>query len=122
MAESLEVQMRKILDEYDKEVQEVTNSVMESVSNETVQQLKAVSPKGPDGYARGWRRKKEHSRGISTFIVHNPKFAHLTHLLNNGHIIRNKFGTYRRKSGDNHIGNVEKWANQEVASEIERKL
>lgn len=122
MVESLEVQMKRILDEYNEEVQETTNEVMDSVSKESVRQLKTASPKGPKGYARGWTRKKESSRGISTFIVHNKKFAYLTHLLNNGHIIRNKYGTYGRKNGDNHIGNVEQWANQEVVSEIERKL
>ena len=90
--DSVQIQMRNILDEYNKEVQETANSVMETVS------------------------------GQATIIVHNSKFAYLTHLLNNGHIIRNKYGTYGRKNGDNHIGKVEQWANQEVESEIERKL
>ena len=120
--DSLQVQMRNILDDYDKEVQDTANDVMETVSREAVQELKSKSPKGRKGYARGWTRKKTKSRGIVTIIVHNTKFAYLTHLLNNGHIIRNKYGTYGRKNGDNHIGNVEQWANQEVVSEIERKL
>lgn len=120
--DSVQIQMRDILDEYNKEVQETANSVMETVSGQAVKQLKSTSPKGRKGYARGWTRKKSKSMGIVTIIVHNSKFAYLTHLLNNGHIIRNKYGTYGRKNGDNHIGKVEQWANQEVESEIERKL
>lgn len=114
--------MRNLLDEYNQEVQDAANKTMETVSREAVQKLKSTSPKGRKGYARGWTRKREKSRSIATFIVHNSKFAYLTHLLNNGHIIRNKYGTYGRKAGDNHIGNVEQWANQEVVNEIERNL
>ena len=114
--------MRNVLDEYIEEVQRAANESMDMVSKEAVQKLKSTSPHGKKGYARGWTRKTVKTRGISTFIVHNSKFGWLTHLLNNGHIIQNKSGTYGRKAGDNHIGNVESWANQEVENVIERNL
>lgn len=121
--ERLEVQLKKILDEYEDEVQKTANDVMKTVSKEAVQKLKSTSPKKSGRYARGWSLKSVGTHGsIVDIVVYNKTDWQLTHLLNNGHVIRNKYGTYGRKSGDNHIGNVEKWANQEVESEIERKL
>ena len=121
--ERIEVQLKKILDEYDDEVQKTANDVMKTVSKEAVQKLKSPSPKKSGRYARGWALKSVGAHGsIVDIVVYNKTDWQLTHLLNNGHVIRNKYGTYGRKSGDNHIGNVEKWANQEVESEIERKL
>ena len=85
--DSLQVQMRNILDDYDKEVQDTANDVMETVSRESVQQLKSKSPKGRKGYARGWTRKKTKSLGIVTIIVHNTKFAfHFTNRTNRRYI------------------------------------
>lgn len=124
MDEPLEVQVERIFDSYDEEVQKTVNDVIDSVSKEAVQKLKSTSPKRRRSgkYARSWTRKVETKLGIKSCTIYNARYAYLTHLLNNGHIIRNKSGTYGRKSGDNHIGNVEKWANQEVQSEIERRL
>lgn len=120
--ESVAVQMEKILDEYNDKVKEATNSSIDSVSNESVQKLRSTSPKKSGKYARGWGTKKERGAGgISTVIVKN-KVYQLTHLLENGHVIRNKKGTYGRVPGIKHIKPVEDWAISELPMEIERKL
>lgn len=120
---SLQVQMKQILEQYEEDVQQVANDAIKTVSKEAVQKLKSTSPKKSGRYARGWAKKSVGSHGsIVDIVVYNRTDWQLTHLLNNGHIIRNKYGTHGRKNGDNHIGKVEQWANQEVESEIERKL
>ena len=119
---SVTAQMGKILDEYSDKVKDVTNDAINSVSKESVSKLKNTSPKKSGKYARGWTVKKERgSGGINTVTVHNRVYQ-LTHLLENGHIVRNKKGTYGRAPGIKHIAPVEDWAVSELPAEIERKL
>lgn len=122
--ESLTVQMSRILEEYSEEVQDVTNDAIQKIAKESVQNLKNTSPKRPGHgeYARGWTIKREKGRGnIATLIVHNKQYQ-LTHLLENGHIVRNKKGTDGRAPAIKHIKPVEEWANTELPQEIERQL
>lgn len=120
---SVTIQMEKILDEYSKEVKRATNNSMDVIAKEAVSKLKSTSPKKTGSYARGWGVKRERgSGGINTVTVHNKTDYQLTHLLENGHIVRNKKGTYGRFNGIKHIAPVEQWANSELPLEIEREL
>ena len=55
-------------------------------------------------------------------IVHNRTDYQLTHLLENGHVIRNKKGEYGRTRPIKHIAPVAEWAENELPNEIERGL
>ena len=123
MAKSVESQMREILDGYEDRVREVTESCINNVSKESVQKLRNTSPKRTGSYARGWTAKKVRSdRNVVDVVVHNKTNYQLTHLLENGHMIRNAKGTYGRVNGIKHIAPVEEWANSELPEEIERDL
>ena len=123
MAESIAVQIGRIFDEYSKEVVDAANSSIDSVSKQSVQKLRSTSPKKTGSYARGWGTKVEGGfGGIRTIIVHNRTDYQLTHLLEKGHVIRNKKGTYGRAPAHPHIKPVEEWAINELPEEIERKL
>lgn len=119
---SVAIQMEKILEQYSKEVKDVTDKSIEKVSKESVQKLKNTSPKRTGKYARSWTKKKVKGRnGIDEVTVHNKKYQ-LTHLLENGHIVRNSKGTYGRTNGIKHIKPVEEWAQDALPQEIERRL
>ena len=119
---SVALQMQDILDDYSKDVKEATNDAIEKTSKESVRKLKNTSPKKSGEYAKGWKLKKDRGRdGIATVTVHN-KIYQLTHLLENGHVVRNAKGTYGRTNGIKHIAPVEEWAESELQQEIERKL
>lgn len=123
--ESVTVQLKEILDEYSGEVVKATNAAIDKDSKEAVRKLRDTSPKRPGrgNYARGWRTKKEKGAGdIYKVTVHNPKHYQLTHLLEKGHVIRNKYGTYGRTAARPHIKPVEEWAQSELPEEIERRL
>ena len=120
--QSVTAQMTEILDNYSKEVKDVTNDAIKKTAKTSASKLRNTSPKKSGKYARGWTVKTERgSGGISTVTVHN-KVYQLTHLLENGHIVRNKKGTYGRTNGIKHIAPVEEWAVSELPLEIERKL
>ena len=125
MAESITKQMEEILGEYKTEAYRVINDSMDIVAKEAVQKLRTDSPKRPGKgqYARGWRVKREKGAlGINSVIVHNATNYQLTHLLEYGHIVRNKYGTYGRASAIPHIKPVEEWSQTELPLEIEKEL
>ena len=112
---SIEVQMKELLDTVNKDVKESTKRNIDAVSREAVQKLKNTSPRKTGSYASGWGKKKE---GEMDVIVYNRTDAPLTHLLENGHVVRNKKGTYGRTSGIKHIAPVEEWASDELPRRI----
>lgn len=124
MAESISVQMQRIMDAYGDHVKDVWQVAVNRVAKESVQKLRSTSPKGRTGsYARGWSLKRVAARhGLADVVVHNRTDYQLTHLLENGHLIRNKYGEYGRTNGVKHIAPVEDWANNELPNEIKREL
>ncbi|MBQ9691547.1 MAG: HK97 gp10 family phage protein [Clostridia bacterium] len=123
MAETLTVQMERLLDEYSERVQNVTNVAIQRVGRESVKMLRNSSPHKTGDYSRGWRLKTLRSRGpVVDVVVHNATDYQLTHLLENGHIVRNAKGVFGRAPAHPHIKPVETWANSELPEEIEREL
>ena len=120
---SLTVQIQKVFEEYTVEVKRATNNAADVVAKQAASKLKSTSPRKTGDYAKGWAIKRERgTAGINTVIVHNKTDYQLTHLLENGHVVRNKKGTYGRAPARKHIQPVEEWANSELPLEIEREL
>ena len=113
--ESVTAQMTELLNEVDKEVQESAKRNINTVAKESVQKLKNTSPVRTGSYAKGWGTKK---LGDMDVVVHNRTDYQLTHLLENGHVIRNKKGTYGRAPAHKHIKPVEEWAIDELPRRI----
>ena len=103
--ESVEIQVRKLLEEYSENFSKLVKKVAESTAKETAEDLRQVSASqfGNGRYAKGWSVKAE--RG--GYTVHNATDYQLTHLLENGHVVRNKYGEYGRAPAYRHIGPAE---------------
>ena len=113
--ESVSVQMKELLDEINKDVQDSTRKNIDRVAKESVQKLRNTSPRKTGSYSKWWGTKKE---GDMDVVVYNRTDYQLTHLLENGHVIRNKKGTYGRTHGIKHIAPVEEWAVDELPRRI----
>lgn len=119
MAKTIEAQMDAIFDEYEQLTDEAVEKASRKTGRDAVQKLKNTSPRGRTGdYASGWATRK---MGLG-IIVYNKKAPGLTHLLEHGHVIKNKFGEYGRAPAHPHIADVEKAANQEFEEEIRRNM
>ena len=116
---SVENQMADIFDTVSKRVKGIMETAIKETATETVMKLRNTSPVKTGSYARGWKVGKR--RG-SDYIVHNATDYQLTHLLENGHVIRNKKGTYGRAPAHKHIKPVEEWASDELPRRIEGDL
>lgn len=116
-------EIEKILNDYTKEVKRAANNSIDVVAKETVSKLKATSPKNKGRYARGWRLKRERGPlGVNFVTVYNATDYQLTHLLEHGHLIRNKKGTFGRAPAHPHIAPAEAWAIDELPKEITKEL
>lgn len=123
MALSLTDQIKKVFEEYDRDTKRKVNNAVDTVAKDAVATLKNTSPKRTGSYARGWKISRERGRsGINDVIIHNATDYRLTHLLENGHVIRNKKGTYGRTNGIKHIAPVEEKFNSDIVNEIEKEL
>lgn len=115
---SVQIQMKAILDQFDEKVNTVLKNAGRDVSQEAAERLRSNSPRQSGSYASGWTVTEQDGR----FIVHNSTDYQLTHLLENGHVIKNQYGVYGRTRPRKHIKPVETWANREFQRQIERGL
>lgn len=118
MVDSIEVQLTEILDDYVDKVGDVVEKSEKKTARDCVQELKNTSPKQTGDYASGWSSKKVGK----DMVVYNRKMPGLTHLLENGHVIKNKIGTFGRAPAHPHIGDAAKKASQEFEENIRRGL
>lgn len=122
--DSVAVQMQEILEEYDLQLHRAIDEAGKSTARAVANQLKATSPRNPKGkhagrYAKGWAVKKDYD----SYIVYNKTDWQLTHLLANGHIVKNRYGdTGARAKGDPHIADAEQFGIAEYPIRISRGL
>ena len=115
---SVSIQMKQILDEFSDKLNDVLKESANNTAEEAVDKLHNTSPSKTGDYAAGWAKKEVNGE----VVVYNATDYRLTHLLENGHVIRNKKGTYGRAPAHKHIKPVETWANNEFQQKIEEGL
>ena len=120
---TIEMQMKRILDEYTKDAKRIINNSFDEVAKEGAKKLRQTSPTKTGDYAKGWTVKREPGlNGINNVTIHNKTDYQLTHLLENGHIVVNAKGVVGRAPAHVHIAPVEQWANEELPRKIESEL
>lgn len=120
-------QVTKELEAYGAEVLFALEQATKEVAQEAVKKLKDTSPRssGKSSYKGGhyatkWTSESDRfGRTDTTTIVYNKKPTYrLTHLLEHGWVARNG----KRVPGQEHIGPVDAWVQDEVIKVLERKL
>ena len=112
---SFSVQMADILKEIGANVDESIDEALKKVPKRASAKLKSVSPKGSGKYAKGWRTKRIDDK---TVVVYNAALPGFTHLLENGHVIKNAKGEYGRAPAHKHIAPVEEEAVDEFIRDL----
>ena len=114
----LSAEIEKALDGMNKEVIEQMNEAIKETASDTVKELKSSSPEGRSGrYAKGWTVKVRDTNigGISSLSVCNRTDYQLTHLLENGHVIK---ATGDRTRAFAHIKPAEEHAQEEFTEKV----
>lgn len=118
MAHSVGEQLAEILNDYEEEVREIAKKDIQKAAKDTAKDLRQTSPKKSGDYARSWSAKQQNGG----WVVYNKEHYRLTHLLENGHVIRNQSGTYGRTQGEKHIEPAEQRASEALVKKIEEDL
>lgn len=105
-------EIKTILDEYELEVIDDVDKAALATAKLGVKELKEKSPKSNrangGAYAKSWGYTKEKMPfGYTLYVIRNRKHYQLTHLLENGHLIKNQYGSYGRTKPIPHIKPVE---------------
>lgn len=112
--QDLEKSIFAILDDYKITVEDQLNAASDKVGKQTVDTLKATSPRGKGKYAKGWKLKRvQTGGGRYKVVVYNSNYQ-LTHLLEYGHATR----TGGRTKAMPHIKPAEDAAAAEFESEV----
>lgn len=104
---SVSAQLDKILEQYGRKADEAVEKSAKRAGRDTAKDLKNTSPKRTGEYASSWSTKVTRSSGrLIGVTVYNKRYQ-LTHLLENGHVIKNGVGTYGRARAIKHIAPAE---------------
>ena len=88
----------KALDDYTTEITAEMFKAMSKAGKMAKRDVVNASPKGPNGYARGWAIRTKREKYGCNVLIYNKTHPGLTHLLENSHMISNQTGTYGRTS------------------------
>lgn len=114
---SLNFKLSKILDVASDEIEKKTEEISKKVASDVAKELQETSPKRASGgeYAKNWSSKSNNGG----YVVYNkaPTYR-LTHLLENGHIVKNKYGSYGRAKPQPHIANAAEKGQKEMVQMI----
>lgn len=122
-SKSISMQVDDILMAYCKDVREISKDEIKKQADETKKMLRQTSPKNRKksrrGYAKSWDKKPN---GDGGWTVYNRKNYQLTHLLENGHVIKNGVGQYGRVKPIKHIAPAEDAAAMRLPLRIKARL
>ena len=109
---------------YGDEAAKAIGETLPLVGKETVDELKATSPKRTGAYARSWAYKmmkgglKRSEKYNNKLVVYNKKYYRLVHLLEKGHASRNG----GRVEGIPHVKPAQDKAEKKAIERIKDKL
>ncbi len=101
----LDAAVARAMEEFNKEHSQELGAIVKRTANRCRNTLKATSPRGRESkhYADGWRVAFRFGTFGAEAVVYNSSKPGLAHLLNDGHVAANKYGTYGFVGGDRHI-------------------
>lgn len=114
------IDIKDILEEYSKDIQESIKEAAEKVAEEGKNELRATSPKHTGKYRKGWRVDKRSGYGYVHNTIYNATDWQLTHLLEKPHVIRNKYGDWGTSKPKVHIAPVEEKCIREFKKDVEQ--
>ncbi len=99
----VEVLLDRVFTEVSKEEDEILFKCMSKAMRLAKREVIARSPVLEGEYKKGWAVRTKRLKYGFEGVIYNKAKPGLTHLLNNGHDIKNQYGYWGHKNGDHHI-------------------
>lgn len=122
MANQFEVTLNKTLSEYSEEVNDALFKAMSKAGKKAKRDVVQNSKSDTGEYKSGWTVRTKRMKQSAEIVIYNKTHPRLTHLLENGHVIRNKYGTYGRVNGDHVIKKAQEEAEAYLLDLISKEL
>ena len=122
MANQFEVSLNKTLSEYSEEVNDALYKAMSTAGKKAKRDVVQNSKSDTGEYKSGWTVRTKRMKQSAEIVIYNKTHPRLTHLLENGHVIRNKYGTYGRVNGDHVIKKAQEEAEAYLLDLISKEL
>lgn len=125
MSRNVAVDLMNILKDYVGDVDTIVEESAKEAADICANQLKNTSPNGPGRkghYRTGWAVKPRREGRLVSFVVYNKRKPQLTHLLEYGHVIRNKKGFFGRTHPIKHIAPAEEAAAQKFELRVRARI
>lgn len=107
--------------EYTEDIKKEVEKGFRKIGNQAKKEVIESSPSDTGAYKKGWIMYVIKDGGTINVTIHNKKY-HITHLLENGHLIKNGTGrVYGKVSPYPHIKKVQEHAN-EMSEELLKDL
>lgn len=126
---NLDKAIEEVISEYGDDVYKVLGECVDEVTQEATKKLQDVDTFRTSGHAGGpysgdWTNETiADTRITKKEVVYNEDNYRLTHLLENGHVIKNGTGRTFGKTGKYpHIAPVSEWAEKELPQLVKRKI
>lgn len=122
MANQFEVSLSKTLSEYSEEVNDALFKAMSKAGKKAKRDVVQNSKSDTGAYKSGWTVRTKRMKQSAEIVIYNKTHPRLTHLLENGHVIRNKYGTYGRVNGDHVIKKAQEEAEAFLLDLLSKEL
>lgn len=116
--DQLEQAVRAELESYSKEVGREVDLAVTNVAKKALRRIRQAAPERTGAYIEGFALMRTKERNRIVITLYNKTRYMLTHLLERGH--RKAKGGW--VEGDPHFGPVEEMAEEELVSDITRRL
>lgn len=119
---SVEIQMKELLENVSKEISAAVDESLKEPPKlcKKIIQTNAQALKNTGEYRRGWKIKRH--RRTKSAVVYNDTKPGLAHLLEYGHVIKNKNGEYGRAPAHQHIKPAETESVELFVRTLDEKL
>lgn len=112
---------KELLEEYGDDVTKIIKELVPDAADHCVKEIRNNS-RGKK-YPKGWTKKEQYMRGVgSSYVVFNKTKYRIAHLLENSHVVANKYGRYGTTEGDGVIAKAEADTEEWLIEEINRQL
>lgn len=126
---TLEAALTETLNEWSEAEQKALFDEISKGAKECKKEVAQLSPKGKGKYRQGWTVRTKKTKHSIEATVYNKAQPGLTWLLENGHVIRNKYGTQQRRNGGGsrttpnpHISTARDHAAEKIRDELLKVL